>query len=85
MKGPEVFKFAVTTAAKDIISALDESSISPDDINHYLLHQANIRIINSIQNYLNQPEEKFPTNVENHGNSSSASCPILLPDFITFS
>ena len=80
MKGPEVFKFAVTTAAKDIISALDESSISPDDINHYLLHQANIRIINSIQNYLNQPEEKFPTNVENHGNSSSASCPILLDE-----
>lgn len=78
MKGQEVFKFAVTTASKDITRALDESNVSADDISYYLLHQANVRIINSIQNYLNQPADKFPTNVEDHGNSSSASCPILL-------
>lgn len=80
MKGQEVFKFAVTTASKDITRALDESSVSADDVDHYLLHQANVRIINSIQNYLNQPAGKFPTNVEDHGNSSSASCPILLDE-----
>ena len=78
MKGQEVFKFAVTAASRDITRALEESSMSAEDIDYYLLHQANIRIINSIQNYLKQPADKFPTNVESHGNSSSASCPILI-------
>lgn len=80
MKGQEVFKFAVTAASRDITRALEESSMSAEDIDYYLLHQANIRIINSIQNYLKQPAEKFPTNVESHGNSSSASCPILIDE-----
>ena len=80
MKGQDVFKFAVTAASKDITRALDDCGISADEIDHYLLHQANIRIIHAIQHYLEQPMEKFPTNVENHGNSSSACCPILLDE-----
>ena len=80
MKGQEVFKFAVTAASKDITRALKASGMTADDVNHYLLHQANIRIIQAIQHYLEQPIEKFPTNVENHGNSSSACCPILLDE-----
>lgn len=80
MKGQEVFKFAVTAASKDITRALKDSGMTPSEIDHYLLHQANIRIINAIQHYLEQPAEKFPTNIENHGNSSSACCPILLDE-----
>ena len=80
MKGQEVFKFAVTAASKDITRALKESGLTPSEVDHYLLHQANIRIINAIQHYLEQPAEKFPTNIENHGNSSSACCPILLDE-----
>lgn len=80
MKGQEVFKFAVTAASKDLTRALNASGITADEIDHYLLHQANIRIIHAIQHYLEQPMEKFPTNVENHGNSSSACCPILLDE-----
>ena len=80
MKGQDVFKFAVTAASKDITRALDDSQIHASDVDYYLLHQANIRIINAIQNYLEQPAEKFPTNVENHGNSSSSCCPILLDE-----
>lgn len=80
MKGQDVFKFAVTAAFRDITWAVNDSGVSASDIDFYLLHQANVRIINSIQHYLGQPEEKFPTNVENHGNSSSASCPILLDE-----
>lgn len=80
MKGQEVFKFAVTAASKDITRALKESGMEPSQIDHYLLHQANIRIINAIQHYLEQPAEKFPTNIGNHGNSSSACCPILLDE-----
>lgn len=80
MKGQEVFKFAVTAATKDIKRALDESGMEASRIDHYLLHQANIRIIKAIRHFLEQPEEKFPTNVEDHGNSSSACCPILLDE-----
>lgn len=80
MKGQDVFKFAVTAASKDITRALDELQIEASDVDYYLVHQANIRIINAIQNYLEQPSDKFPTNVEDHGNSSSACCPILLDE-----
>ena len=80
MKGQDVFKFAVKAAGKDISSALKDVGIKADDVSHYLLHQANIRIINAIQEYLEQPAEKFPTNIEDHGNSSSSCCPILLDE-----
>lgn len=80
MKGQDVFKFAVKAASKDISRALEETGLDAGQIDFYLLHQANIRIINAIQEYLEQPEEKFPANIEDHGNSSSASCPILLDE-----
>lgn len=80
MKGQDVFKFAVKAASRDITRVLTESGCSKDEVDHYLLHQANIRIINAIQEFMEQPVEKFPTNVEDHGNSSSSSCPILLDE-----
>ena len=80
MRGQDVFKFAVKASSGDIKYLLDELGMKADDIDHYLLHQANIRIIRSIEEFLGQPESKFPTNVESHGNSSSASCPILLDE-----
>jgi len=80
MKGQDVFKFAVKAASKDISRTLKEAGLSAEDIDHYLLHQANIRIINAIQEYLEQPKEKFPVNIEDHGNSSSSCCPILLDE-----
>jgi 3-oxoacyl-[acyl-carrier-protein] synthase-3 len=49
-------------------------------VDHFLLHQANVRIISAIQDYLEQPAEKFPTNIADHGNSSSSSSPILLDE-----
>ena len=80
MKGQDVFKFAVKASSGDIKFLLDKLGLKADDVNWYLLHQANMRIINSIRDFLDQPAEKFPTNVESHGNSSSASCPILLDE-----
>lgn len=80
MKGQDVFKFAVKAAAKDITRTFKESGICSDQVDHYLLHQANVRIIEAIQDYLEQPADKFPTNIQDHGNSSSASCPILLDE-----
>lgn len=80
MKGQEVFKFAVKAAGKDISRALKELQVKADDVDFYLLHQANIRIIHAIRDYLEQPQEKFPVNIEDHGNSSSSCCPILLDE-----
>ena len=80
MKGQDVFKFAVKASSGDIKYLLDQLHMKAEDVDKYLLHQANIRIIHAIRDYLEQPDEKFPTNVENHGNSSSASCPILLDE-----
>lgn len=80
MKGQDVFKFAVKAAGKDISRTLKDTGMNADDVDHYLLHQANIRIVNAIQEYLEQPKDKFPVNIEDHGNSSSSSCPILLDE-----
>ena len=80
MKGQDVFKFAVKAASRDISRTLDEAGVTADEVDHYLMHQANMRIISAIQDYLEQPADKFPTNIEDHGNSSSSSCPILLDE-----
>lgn len=80
MKGQDVFKFAVKAAEKDIRRTFEETGYAPDDVDHYLLHQANIRIVDAIRHNLDQPVEKFPVNIETHGNSSSSSCPVLLDE-----
>ena len=80
MKGQDVFKFAVKASSTDISRLLKDHGMSADDIDYVLLHQANIRIINTIRDFLKLPEEKFPTNIEDHGNSSSSCCPILLDE-----
>lgn len=80
MKGQDVFKYAVKSSSTDISRLLEDNNLTADDIDHVLLHQANIRIINSIREYLRQPAEKFPVNIEDHGNSSSSCCPILLDE-----
>lgn len=59
---------------------LSASSAADKLWQYRLLHQANIRIINAIRDFLGQPADKFPVNVTDHGNSSSSSCPILLDE-----
>jgi 3-oxoacyl-[acyl-carrier-protein] synthase-3 len=51
-----------------------------EEVGYYMVHQANKRIIDAIKQDLGECDEKFPTNIEDHGNSSSASCPILLDE-----
>lgn len=78
MNGSEVYKFAVRTVPKAINEALEKAGIGADDVSLYLLHQANLRIIESVAKRLRQPMDKFPTNLEECGNISAASVPILL-------
>ena len=80
MKGREVFRFAVTTSSRDITEILAECGLEPSQVDYYMIHQANQRIMDGIRERLGLPEEKFPSNIRDHGNSSSASCPILLDE-----
>lgn len=80
MDGQAVYKFAVKTVPAAINQALEQAGISPDEVSCFILHQANIRIIESVAKRLNQPMEKFPTNLQKNGNISAASVPILLDE-----
>ena len=78
MQGQEVFKFAVSAVENEIEQALGSLALLPEQIDWFVLHQANKRIIDRVRLNLGQPEEKFPTNIERYGNLSSASVPLLL-------
>ena len=80
MHGQDVFRFATSTCVNDLNVVLKEANLTPDQIDTYFIHQANLRIIKFIEHMLEQPSEKFPTNIEKYGNTSSASLPILLDE-----
>lgn len=80
MNGKEVFKTAVLSSSRDIKTLLDNAGLQPSDIKYYILHQANMRIIEAIANWLKLDMSHFPTNVERCGNTSSASVPMLLDE-----
>lgn len=80
MAGQDVFKFAVKMVPKCIQDVVEKAGMSVEDVDYFLLHQANKRIIESVSKRLNVPIEKFPTNIEHYGNTSAASIPILLDE-----
>lgn len=80
MDGQEVFKFAVRTVPECILQLLSRNHLSVEAVDKYILHQANARIIGSVAKRLSVPEEKFPMNLSNYGNTSAASIPILLDE-----
>jgi len=82
MQGQEVFKFAVKIVGTDVNDALTALDMTPEQIDHYILHQANKRIIDSIRIKLKQPEDKFPINIDKYGNLSSVSIPLLLCEML---
>lgn len=80
MDGPEIYRFAVSHSTADLKAVIEAAGLNLDAVDHYLLHQANMRIVNAVRARLKQPEEKFPANVSVRGNCSSASIPILLDE-----
>ncbi len=78
MNGQEVYKFAVRTVPEAIERVLEKAGLKVEDIDLFLLHQANYRIIEGVSKRLKQPMEKFPTNLQEYGNISAASVAILL-------
>lgn len=80
MDGQEVYKFAVSKVPASINEALAEAGLEVSDIKYFLLHQANIRIIQSVAKRLKADISKFPTTLEHCGNISAGSVPILLDE-----
>lgn len=80
MNGQEVYKFAVRTVPQSIQKVLAEAKVTADEIAYYVVHQANIRIIEAVAKRLGQPMDKFPINMTKNGNISAASVPILLDE-----
>ncbi len=80
MNGQEVFKFAVRKVPEIILAITEKNNIAPEQIDHYILHQANERILQSVSKRLSLPIERFPMNLDKCGNTSAASIPILLDE-----
>ena len=78
MDGKEVYKFAVTTVPKYVEECIALSGMSAEEIDYLIPHQANQRIIESIQNRLKYSDEKVISNIKYYGNTSAASIPIAL-------
>lgn len=80
MNGREVFEFACKTVPTCIEELLEKSDLQKDDIDYYILHQANLRIIKFVAKKLEQNINKFYINMELYGNTSSASIAIALDE-----
>lgn len=80
MDGQEVYKFAVTAVPESIHKAVGAAGLQIEDIKYFALHQANIRIIQSVAKRLKADLDKFPISLDHCGNISAASVPILLDE-----
>ena len=78
MDGRNVFKWAVRVVTETTALVLQKAGLSVHDVSLYVLHQANIRIIDKVVEHLGIPEDKIFNNVHKYGNTSAGSVPIAL-------
>ena len=83
MEGQPVFRFAVETVPKCITQVLDKAGLTADDVDRFVFHQANQRIIDMAVKKLKLPPEKCTGNIARTGNTSAASVPILLDELVS--
>jgi len=82
MNGKEVYKFACSKVPEVLNTALANAGLTADDVDHLLLHQANIRIIESVASKLGIPMSKVISNLSEYGNTSAASIPLALNEAV---
>lgn len=80
MQGNDVYKVAVKTLTNDVIEILKNNNISASQIDHFIPHQANMRIIEAVRAKLDFPLEKTILTVAKYGNTSAASIPMAIND-----
>lgn len=80
MQGNEVFKHAVRSLAGVAREAMEENQLKPDDIDLFIPHQANMRIMKKVAESLEIPIDRVFVNIDRYGNTSSASIPVALDE-----
>lgn len=80
MQGNEVFKLAVRAMEDAALQALEQNSLTPPDIDIFIPHQANLRIIDAIGKRLGLSSDKVFVNIDHYGNTSAASIPLALDE-----
>jgi len=82
MNGKEVYKFATREVPRVVKEALVEADLTVDDVDWLLLHQANIRIMETVASRLKIPMDKVITNLSKYGNTSAASIPLAFDEAV---
>ena len=82
MNGRGVYAFVAKILPKYVEELLQKSGLTPDDIDYLIPHQANIRIIQAVQERLRIPDSKVVTNLKYYGNTSAASIPIAIAESV---
>ncbi len=80
MDGRAVYDFATHSVPASITRAADVAKLDLKDIDYFVLHQANARIIKSVSRKLGISIDRFPININHYGNTAAASEPILLEE-----
>ena len=80
MNGREVFRFATRILVQSAQALLERCGVSIDEVDVYVPHQANTRIIDHATRKLGVPSERVVINVDRYGNTSSGSIPLALAD-----
>jgi 3-oxoacyl-[acyl-carrier-protein] synthase-3 len=80
MAGKEIFRHAVRVIVESSLKALERAGLGPDDVDLFVPHQANARIITAASQRLGIPEERCVVTIDRYGNTSSASIPLALAD-----
>lgn len=80
MQGPVLFKHAIDKMSSSVLEILAKNDLSVNDITHFIPHQANLRIIDSLAQRLEFDDDKIIKTVERHANCSAASIPLALAE-----
>jgi 3-oxoacyl-[acyl-carrier-protein] synthase-3 len=82
MEGKETYRYATKTLASSALKAIGKAGWQPEEIDLFIPHQANVRIIESVAKGLGLPMDKMYVNVDRYGNTSAASVPIALSEAV---
>jgi 3-oxoacyl-[acyl-carrier-protein] synthase III len=82
MEGRETYRYATKTMATTALTAIERAGWQPDEVDLFIPHQANVRIIESVAKGLDLPMEKMFVNVDRYGNTSAASVGIALAEAV---
>lgn len=82
MEGRETYRFATRTLASSALAAIAQAGLRPEDVDLFIPHQANVRIIEAVAKGLGLPMDRFFVNLDRYGNTSAASVPIALAEAV---